>query len=185
MLVPGCGSSGPPSIAILAPGTGPIGTVVTLQGSGLRGTNSVTFGGKRALFRQVSDGEVLAAVPFRAVSGVVGLTTSHGSTETSVRFVVTGTPLPGNGRIPPGLAPTVSTFYPVKGPPGEIVDIRGSSFHRVRSVRFGSADALFRIVDDGDLRAVVPPRARTGPISLVSDRGSGTSGAPFNVVPLR
>jgi IPT/TIG domain len=181
----GCGSSGAPSIAILAPGKGPVGTVVTLQGSGLGGTTSVTFGGKHALFRQVSDGEVQATVPPRGASGPVGLTTAHGSTETSVHFVIAGTPLPGNGRIAPGVAPTVASFYPVEGPPGAIVEIRGSGFHKVRHVRFGAADALFRIVDDADLRAVVPPAAQTGPINLVSGRGVGTSGAPFDVVPLR
>src|SRR5436190_11347074 len=181
----GCGSSAPPSIAIPAPSKGPVGTVVTLEGSGLGGAISVTFGGRRALFRQMSDEEVLATVPARAVSGPVGLRTSHGSAATSVHFRVEGIPLPGNGRVPPGFAPTVSTFYPVKGLPGEIVDIRGTGFRRVYHVRFDGAKAVFRVVDDGDLRAIVPPKAQTGPITLVSDRGAAASGSPFTVVPLR
>jgi hypothetical protein len=184
LFLAGCGGSGgPPSIAILSPGQGPVGTVVTLQGTGLGGTRSVTFAGKPALFRQVSDREVLATVPAGFTTGPVGLTTVRGSTRTSVLFIVSGKPLPGGGSVPPGAGPVVSYFYPATGPPGQIVDIHGTGLGSVKRVRFAGADAIFKAVGDDDLRTVVPPRARTGPIDLVAARGAGATGT-FTVVPL-
>jgi hypothetical protein len=181
-VLAGCGgSSSAPAIAILTPGTGPVGTLVTLDGHGLGATTIVGFGGVPARFRQISPDEVVAIVPPGARTGTVSLTSKGGSTHTSAVFTVAGEPLPTAGRLPVAGAPSILSFYPVAGLPGIIVDVRGGGFEKVAGVTVGGASATFRRVDDSDLRFVVPPTSRSGPIVVHSAGGAATSSTPFTV----
>lgn len=182
LMTAGCGGSHAPSIAIMSPGQGPAGTIVTLEGSGLDHARAVTFGGVPALFSDISERKLLARVPPNAKTGSVGLVTSHGSTKTSVQFVVAGTELPGTRGRPPANAPTIASVYPTSASPGELVDVRGSGLGATRTVRFGDARAEFQVAGDGDLRAVVPPKAVSG--ALVLSGPGGDAQVPFTVVAL-
>lgn len=70
-----------PVLNTVAPATGPIGTGVSLTGSGFTGASSVTFGGQASTFTVVSDSQITTTVPPGATSGNVVVTTPGGTTS--------------------------------------------------------------------------------------------------------
>ena len=79
-----------PTISSIAPTSGPIGTVVTIDGTGLTQTTKVTFGGVKAItFTVNSDSKVSATVPSLAITGKVVITTPGGTATSSGTFTVT------------------------------------------------------------------------------------------------
>jgi uncharacterized repeat protein (TIGR03803 family) len=79
-----------PTIHSISPTSGPIGTVVTINGSGLIQTTKVTIGGaKVTAFSVDSDSKVTATVPSGAKTGKISVTTAGGSATSSTTFTVT------------------------------------------------------------------------------------------------
>jgi uncharacterized repeat protein (TIGR03803 family) len=79
-----------PHITSFSPGSGPVGTVVTINGSGLKQALGVGFGDTvLAKFTVVSDSEVQATVPTGAKTGPVGVETKSGTAISSQIFTVT------------------------------------------------------------------------------------------------
>jgi hypothetical protein len=79
-----------PKIDSFSPLSGPLGTQVTIQGSGLIQTKTVTFGGVKATtFTVNSDAQVTATVPTGAKTGKIGITTPGGKATSSGTFTVT------------------------------------------------------------------------------------------------
>ncbi|MBW4696366.1 MAG: IPT/TIG domain-containing protein [Aphanocapsa lilacina HA4352-LM1] len=80
----------PAAIEGLSPRRGPVGTQVSLTGSGLAAATAVTFkDGITASFTVVSDSELLVTVPAAARSGRVSVNTPTGSAASRNRFRVT------------------------------------------------------------------------------------------------
>ncbi len=77
-----------PEIKSISPTSGPVGTVVTITGTGLTGASKVTVDGKKASFTQVSSTEITVTVPSDAATGKIEVTTAGGS-ATSATFTVT------------------------------------------------------------------------------------------------
>jgi uncharacterized repeat protein (TIGR03803 family) len=79
-----------PVIASLSPTSGPVGTQVTITGTGLKGTSKATFGGVKATALTVnpSGTKVTATVPAGAVSGKVKITTAGGIATSPGIFTV-------------------------------------------------------------------------------------------------
>lgn len=78
-----------PELTGITPTRGPVGTSVTLSGSGLSGTTSVTIGGVPADFSQDSDQQITAVVPAGASRfSVVRVTTPGGRATAPKLFVV-------------------------------------------------------------------------------------------------
>jgi len=94
----------PPTIASFTPARGPIGTSVTISGTGLTGATSVTFNGLSATFTVQSDAAIQAVVPAGAATGPVTVTTPAGSATSTSNFTVTVPTVPlsvamaGNGQ---------------------------------------------------------------------------------------
>jgi hypothetical protein len=80
-----------------------------------------------------------------------------------------------------GGAPVVSSFNPTQGPVGTSVDVLGSGFTGVTAVKFNGTAASFTFNSDSELHATVPNGATTGPISVTTPSGTGTSSTSFNV----
>ena len=78
-----------PSLTSFAPASGPVGTVVTLTGTGFTGAIAVRFNGTAASFSVNSDTRVTATVPAAASSGPISVTTPGGSATTATSFTVT------------------------------------------------------------------------------------------------
>ena len=80
-----------PKITTFSPSSGPIGTLVTINGSGLIQATSVKFGTVKATtFTVVSDSEVTVDVPSGLAAGAVtiSITTSGGTASSSTKFTV-------------------------------------------------------------------------------------------------
>jgi virginiamycin B lyase len=79
-----------PAITGFTPGTGPVGTPVTITGTNLGGTVGVLIGHVITVATAVSPTEVTFSVPPGAVSGVVEVLTTSGSATSAATFTVTG-----------------------------------------------------------------------------------------------
>jgi uncharacterized repeat protein (TIGR03803 family) len=78
-----------PVISSFTPTSGPVGTPVTITGTGLTGTSKVTFGGVKAtVFSVVSGRQVKATVPTGALTGKIGITTAGGTATSPGTFTV-------------------------------------------------------------------------------------------------
>jgi chitodextrinase len=78
------------------------------------------------------------------------------------------------------LAPVVDSFLPARGPPGTAVSVTGD-FRDVQAVSVGGAPAAFTLLSETELELVVPPDARSGPISIANVAGTGLSATAFEV----
>ena len=86
--------SASPTLTSFAPPKGPVGTTVTLTGSGFDGTSTVAFNGRSAFYQVLSDTQLKAIVPTRATSGPITVTTSGVTVTSTASFIVTATPTP-------------------------------------------------------------------------------------------
>jgi hypothetical protein len=163
-----------PTIASFNPTSGPVGTKVTISGTGFTGTTNVTFGGTNTAFTVVSDTSLTANVPSGAPNGPIAVMTPGGTATSTTNFTVTTVP-------PPPPAPTISSFTPTSGPAGTKVTITGTGFTGTTQVAFGGTSASFTVVSNTSLTATVPTGARTGPISVTSPGGTATSSRSFRV----
>ena len=88
-----------------------------------------------------------------------------------------------NGLAP--ASPTVTSFTPGSGVVNTRVVVTGTGFIQVAGVRFNGVSALADSVvvnSPTQLTATVPPGATTGPISVISLAGTGTSASSFVVL---
>ncbi|MGH2518660.1 MAG: IPT/TIG domain-containing protein, partial [Chloroflexota bacterium] len=85
----------PPAISGFSPTSGPVGTVLTLTGTGFTGATSVRFNGTAATAYTVASAtRITATVPAGATSGPISVTTPNGSATSAASFTVTITPPP-------------------------------------------------------------------------------------------
>ena len=77
-----------PTYKSFTPPSGPVGTLVTFNGTGLTQTTKVTLDKISASFTVVSDSEVTFTVPTGAATGKIVVTTKGGSVTSSTNFVV-------------------------------------------------------------------------------------------------
>src|SRR5579872_3114636 len=66
--------------------------------------------------------------------------------------------------------PFIATFRPKSGPVGTPVVIDGYNFSENPAsnvVRFGSAQAVITFASSNQVKAIVPPGARRGPVSII------------------
>lgn len=80
-------------------------------------------------------------------------------------------------------APVVSSFSPTSGTIGTRVAINGSGFTGASAVTFGRGHASFNVVSASKINATVPTSAASGPISVTSSGGTGSSSSSFTVNP--
>jgi hypothetical protein len=160
---------GAPSISSFSPTSGPVGTSVTINGSGFTGATSVKFNGTTASFSVNSATRITATVPAGATTGTISVTTAGGTATSPSAFSVT------NGL-------RITTFSPLGGPVGTVVTINGSGFTGATAVAFGGVAATsFIVASDSQITATVPSGARSGPISVTTPGGTATSSSSFRV----
>ena len=124
--------------------------------------------------------------------GAISLTlngAANGGTPTSLSWAykdANGNVLHPGTRNCGGAAttPAISDFSPLSGPVGTSVTINGSGFTGATGVKFNGTSAgsgNFTVVSDVQITATVPSGASTGPISVTTPGGTGTSSADFTV----
>lgn len=77
-----------PTFTSFTPPSGPVGTPVTITGTGLMQATKVTFNGKPAAITVDSDTQVTATVPTGATTGKIVVTTPGGSATDATSFTV-------------------------------------------------------------------------------------------------
>ncbi|MCC7104328.1 MAG: IPT/TIG domain-containing protein, partial [Chloroflexi bacterium] len=122
-----------PVIDSVSPSSGPIGTPITISGSGFTGASEVRFNGTPAFFALNSPSNITTAVPNGATSGPVTVTTPDGTATRPTRFTVTPN------------APTVAGLSPSQGAPGITVTISGNYFSNITVVKFNGVSATFTV----------------------------------------
>jgi hypothetical protein len=77
-----------PTITSVSPGSGPVGTTVTITGTGLLGTVGVQLGRVLVVPASVTDNQVTFVVPLGATTGVVRVLTRDGAATSPGTFLV-------------------------------------------------------------------------------------------------
>jgi uncharacterized protein (TIGR03437 family) len=77
-----------PTVKTFTPSSGPVGTEVTITGTGLTQATKVTFDNLSATFTVNSDSQITATVPAAAATGKIKVTTKGGSATSSKSFTV-------------------------------------------------------------------------------------------------
>ena len=164
----------PPTLSGLSPASGPVGTLVTLSGTGLTGALSVAFNGTPAQFTVDGDTKITATVPAGAASGAVNVTTPRGTAVSATPYTVI--------VVPP--SPTLTSFSPASGPVGTLVTLSGTGFSGATKVTFDNMPASFLVPGATSITAAVPLTARSGPVRVTTPIGTATSHTIFTVTPL-
>jgi predicted CxxxxCH...CXXCH cytochrome family protein len=157
-----------PAINSLSPTDGLVGTNVDLHGANFTGASSVTFNGTAASFSVDSDTEIHATVPVGASTGAISVTTPNGTATSSSSFTVD--------------VPELDSFAPASAPIGGSVHLVGANFAGATGVKFNGTPATFTVYSNWEIYTSVPTGATTGPISVTTPTGTGTSSSSFTVV---
>lgn len=83
------GGATAPVVAAFLPVTGPIGTAVTITGTGFTGATSVKFNGTSATFAVESATQITTTMPAGATTGTISVTTPGGTGTSALPFTVT------------------------------------------------------------------------------------------------
>ncbi|MDX2302792.1 MAG: IPT/TIG domain-containing protein [Microscillaceae bacterium] len=151
----------PPTITNINPNQGQISSLVTINGTNLSTSDTITFDGVLATFTVLHDGAVSVEVPDGVDLGqatVVVKTASLDSASTPDFEILE--PLPA----------VINNFTPTEGRVGTLVTINGAEFRGVSEVLFNGVPAVFTIVNNSRIRATVPNLAQTGFITLIKPR---------------
>jgi hypothetical protein len=161
----------PPTLAALAPASGPVSSSVVLTGTNLSGTTAVYFNGTLApSFVVNSATQLTVLVPAGATSGPVSVVTPAGTAVSAGSFTV----------VP---RPSLYSFAPATGPVGTSVLVLGDQLLGATQVVFNNTPASFFANSTTQLTATVPPGATTGPITVTTAGGTVVSAGNF-VVPV-
>jgi uncharacterized repeat protein (TIGR03803 family) len=156
----------PPFVSLVST-SGKVGAPVDILGQGLNGTTGVSFNGKAAHFKIVSDTYLTATVPGLASTGSVTVKTPSGTLTSNHVFVVT---------------PFITSFSPTSGKVRTKVVISGTTFTGATKVTFGGVAAtMFNVDSDTQVTANVPTGAVTGKIAITTPSGTAVSAGIFTV----
>jgi hypothetical protein len=163
------------TIASFSPQSGPVGTSVSISGHGFQGAKDVLFDNKSVGpggYTVNSNVSITATVPSGATTGKVSVVAADDTTATSTDdFVVTSGP-----------SVTISSFSPTFGVAGTKVTINGSNFTGATTVMVGTkADPAFTVDSDTKITATVQNGAKSGPVTVTTPNGTGTSATDFTV----
>jgi hypothetical protein len=158
-----------PELTSFSPTSGPVDTLVRLQGAGLQSISNVRFGGLPAAQIISNPGGLYARVPAGAANGVITVQTTGGAATSADPFLVTV-----------GQQPNIESFTPMEGVPGVPLRIRGIQLGTAVAVGVGGVEATeFLVLDDRNLEVVVPYPATSGPVTVTTPFGTATSSQLF------
>ena len=168
------------AVAILgfSPQSGPVGTTVTISGSGFSATASqdtVNFNGTAATISSASATQLVVQVPTGATTGPISVMSPSGSATSSTPFTVSQ-----------GVAPTISSFTPTIGVAGTSVSISGTNFQTTlndNSLTFNTREAPVSAATTTSLTAAVPISSTSGRLAVTTAYGRATSSQDFFVPP--
>lgn len=154
----------PAIVSVFSPTNGPLGTRIKITGQNFIGATAVSFNGAAAAFTVTNNTTAGATVPAGVTTGPISITTPAGSAASANLFYV---------------PPIISGFNPTHGLPGTLVTINGTNFLGATAVRFSGVSGKINSVNNGQIVAVVPGGAQTGPITVEAPGGANSSAADF------
>lgn len=166
------------SVIYFTPSSGPVGTVVTIYGTGFSTTpsqNSIIFNGVTATVTSSSATQIVTSVPASATTGTIAVTTPGGSASSATSFTVTTS-----------TAPTISSFSPTIGTTGTAVSISGTNFETTaanNTTKFNITYASVGTSTSTSISTTVPAFGGSGKITLGTPNGSVTSTDDFFIPP--
>jgi hypothetical protein len=163
-----------PIITAISPLSGPVGSVIAINGFNLNTVNSVRIGNvtlPNGTFTIVNANRINATVPVGAQTGFfINVATPTAGNLSDDRFTVTAA------------SPSITGFSPTSGPVGTSVTITGTNFTGATAVSFNNVAAATFIVNSAtQLTATVPPSASTGVIRITAPGGTAVSSANYTV----
>ncbi|MBC7880371.1 MAG: hypothetical protein H7Y37_03490 [Anaerolineae bacterium] len=163
--------TGSPAVSGFSPTSGAVNSQVAISGANFTNVSTVKFGDLAAIFTVNSSTQITAIVPNGAITAPIAVTTNSGTATSATSFIVT-TP-----------TPTITGFSPTSGAVGTPVLISGINFTGATAVKFNGIDATtYAVNSDIQISATVPSGATTGPITIVTPIGSGSSFSIFTVI---
>ena len=165
-ITPGPG----PSITSFTPALGPVGTVVTITGTGFTGVPAVAINGTAATnVAVVSATSLRATVAAGTTSGLITVTTAAGTAISATPFLV-------------GSPPTIASFTPTSGLAGTIVTLTGTNLLGATQVTLNGVPVPnFSLNSATQLTLAVPNGATTGLLAVTTLFGTAASATPFTV----
>jgi hypothetical protein len=156
-----------PTVANVFPTAGyPEETVVTLNGTNLRGIQKILFNGVPALsWNQVDPETVETKVPFGTSTGQIVVVTGAGATA-----------LPGTFTVNYHL-PVANYVEPTRGPVGTPVALLGKYMRGTTSVKLNGIAMAFTVDSDNQISTVIPSGATTGAIQITGPGGTASTGS--------
>jgi hypothetical protein len=171
-----------PTITSFTPGSGPVGTTVTLTGTAFIGATAITLNGVAvADFTVVDAATSTFVVPAGATSGLITVATPGGTATSTGAFTVTV----------PNPAPTITSLAPatvVAGSGAVTLTVNGTGFVNGAGVLLNGTALTTTLVSPTQLTAIVPASAvaTTGTYAVTVTNpapGGGTStGFTFTVL---
>jgi len=161
-----------PTITSFTPTSGAPYSIVTITGTNFTSPPTVSFNGVSALFSWVNSTTITARVPAGANSGQIKVVTQGGTAITTVNFTVLAPVVP---------APTITSFSKTPGAGFDTVNITGTNFNNVSSVKFGGTAAFSIILWSPTLISakVGLSNAYKGLITVTTPGGTATSATEF------
>lgn len=154
-----------------APTSASSGATITIHGTNLTDTRSVSFGDVPASSFAIVNDSTLTAVVSNGATGIIKVTNASSSDTSKTRFTYVV-----------AIAPTVKSFTPDRGTTGTSVSITGTHFTGTSSVTFGGIVASsYTVVNDSTITAIVGTGS-TGIIKVTNAVSSDTSKTGFTYV---
>jgi YD repeat-containing protein len=175
------GTSRQTSVISFSPSKGPVGTAVTIYGTGFSTTtssDSVSFNGTSATVTAATTTSISVTVPSGATTGTISVTSPNGTAASATNFTVTSSL---------GV-PTITSFSPTIGTAGTSITVTGTNYDSTAAndrLRFNyeTSSTVTTSASSTSLTSSVPSGATSGHISVAAPAGSTVSSGDFFVPP--
>lgn len=163
-----------PNITSFNPSLGIIGSTVTISGTAFSATstnNTVKFNGITAAINNATQTSLTVTVPPAATSGPITVSV-EGQTGTSLTSF--------------SVVPTISSFTPLSGIIGSTITIDGTGFSAIalnNVVQINGIPAVVSNATPTSLIAIVPPKTKSGPVSVSLGGQTVITANNFTVIP--
>jgi len=158
------------SVLNFSPANGPVGTTVTISGTGFSPStslDSVSFNGTSATISSATANAIIVTVPSGATSGTIQVTSPAGSFTTAKNFTITT-----------ASGPTITSFSPTSAIAGTAITITGTNFDTTAAndrLVFNQAQQFAGSATATNIGTTVPSAMASGHISVVTSLGTAVS----------
>jgi aryl-phospho-beta-D-glucosidase BglC (GH1 family) len=165
-----------PGIMNFSPSTGPVGTVVTLNGRGFSGLNKAWIGNARnGTVKVISDTQAQVTIPAGATTGAIGIFNPSFAAFTATTFTVASANVALKQQ-------GIMNFSPASGPVGTVVTLNGNGFTGSSTAWIGAAkNATVRVISDKQIQLTIPAGATSGAIGIFNPSFAAFTATTFSV----